>query len=448
MLPVPAGVVPRAWHLLAIFVATIVGIMTQALPMTVVALLGLAATLLTRTLAIDEALSGFGHGVVWLVVFAFFIARGMLKSGLGMRIAYLFLAALGRKTLGLAYALIGADLVMAPAIPTNTARGGGVMFPIVRSVASTCGSEPDDGTARKLGAFLVLTSFQGTLITSAMFLTAMAANPLMAEMARSLGVEITWGVWFRAAVVPGLLSLAVMPALVYRLFPPEVTETPQAQAMARERLARLGPMTAHESIMLGVFVLLLLLWVFGAELQVHPTTAALVGVCVLLLTGVLRWKDLHEEEGAWTTLVWLGILFTLATFLEELGLISWFTGLVSGELSGMGWVPALILLSLVYFYCHYFFASDGAQIFSMYLPFVSTAVALGVPPLLAALTLAFLSNMFGGLTHYGTGPAPVFFGAGYVPVGTWWKVGGIVSISNFLIWVFVGGAWWKVLGLW
>ncbi|MBI4540563.1 MAG: anion permease [Gemmatimonadetes bacterium] len=448
LLPPPTGVDPKAWHLLAIFVATIVGIMVRPLPMSAVAVCGLAASVLSGTLKIEEALSGFANGVVWLVVFAFFVARGFMKTGLGRRIAYLFLAALGRRSLGLAYAFVGADLVMAPFIPSNTARGGGVIFPVLRSLAKTCGSEPHDGTARKLGAFLMVAAFQTTLITGALFLTAMAANPWMAEMAANAGAEITWGGWLLAACVPGAVSLAVMPLLVYRFFPPEMRETPAASEMAKTGLAAMGPLTARESIMLAVFVLLVALWAFGRTLGIHPTTAALAAVSVLLLSGVLTWSDLREEEGAWSTLMWLSVLFTMAMFLNELGLIAWFTESVKRLVGGVNWVAALIVLSAIYFYSHYFFASDGAQIFAMYVPFLGVAVALGAPPLLAALILAFLSNMFGGTTHYGTGPAPVFFGAGYVDVGTWWKLGALVSISNFAIWVFLGGLWWKVLGLW
>jgi divalent anion:Na+ symporter, DASS family len=97
LIPPPSGVQPRAWHLLAIFVATIVGIITKPLPMGAIALFGIAATALTRTLSINQALSGFGNSTIWLIVVAFFISRGFIKTGLGSRIAYLFMAALGKR---------------------------------------------------------------------------------------------------------------------------------------------------------------------------------------------------------------------------------------------------------------------------------------------------------------------------------------------------------------
>ena len=128
-IPPPEGVGTQAWHLLAIFIATIVGIVIKPLPMGAVAILGITATALTGTLSISEALSGFGNRVIWLLVTAFFISRGFIKTGLGARIAYLIIRALGKNSLGLAYGLAATDLVLSPAIPSNTARAGGVVFP-------------------------------------------------------------------------------------------------------------------------------------------------------------------------------------------------------------------------------------------------------------------------------------------------------------------------------
>jgi DASS family divalent anion:Na+ symporter len=447
-LPVPAGVEPAGMHLLAIFVATIVGIILKPLPMGAVALVGICATAVTGTLTINAALSGFGNRVIWLIVLAFFISRGFIKTGLGARIAYYFMALLGKKSLGLGYGLVATDLVLAPAIPSNTARAGGVVFPILRSVAEAYGSRPDDGTANKIGAFLTVVAFQGTVITSAMFLTAMAANPLAAELAAAQGAEISWVGWAVAALVPGLVSLILIPLVVYRLLPPEVKETPEAAELARGYLAKLGPLKRPEWIMLFAFVLLLSLWILSGPLGIHTTTTALLGLVVLLVTGVLSWEDVLNERGAWDTLVWFSALVMMASQLTELGMIPWFSEVVGGLFGGVSWTVGFVALSLIYFYSHYFFASNTAHVSAMYAPFLGVALAMGAPLVLAALVLGFFSNLFSSMTHYGTGPAPVLFGAGFVDVKDWWRVGFVVSLVNLVVWIGVGGAWWKVLGLW
>ena len=413
-----------------------------------IAMLGIAATALTGTLTINESLSGFGHPIIWLIVIAFFISRGFIKTGLGSRIAYLFMARVGKKSLGLAYSMIMTDLVLAPVIPSNTARSGGVIFPILRSIAKSYRSEPDDATARRIGAFLIKTSFQGTVITSAMFLTAMAGNPLAAKLAGNAGVELTWGGWALAAIVPGLVSLAVVPWILYKIYPPEIKETPEAPQMARDRLAEMGKLESSEWTMFATFCLLLLLWIFGGELGIHSTTAAFVGLSVLLISGVLRWDDFLQEKGAWNTLVWFAALVMMATHLNKLGLIPWFGETMASAVTGIGWVTAFLILSLIYFYSHYLFASNTAHISSMYGPFLAVAIAVGTPPMLAALVLGFFSNLFSSTTHYGTGPALVLFGSGYVEMGPWWKLGGLISLINILIWLGIGAFWWKAIGVW
>jgi DASS family divalent anion:Na+ symporter len=281
-----------------------------------------------------------------------------------------------------------------------------------------------------------------------MFLTAMAANPLATQMAADQGVEINWLQWAVAAVVPGLTSLLVVPLVLYRLYPPEVKETPDAPRMAGARLAEMGPMKRAEWVMLATFALLLVLWIFGKPLRVHGTVAALIGLALLLVSRVLTWEDILNEKGAWNTFIWLSTLVMMASQLSQLGLVGWFSRSVGGLFEGVSWPVAFVALSLIYFYSHYFFAGNTAHISSMYGAFLAVALAVGTPAVLAALVLAFFSNLFSSMTHYGTGPAPVLFAAGYVSLAEWWRLGAVVSIVNVTIWLGIGGCWWKLIGLW
>ncbi len=456
LLPVPDGVEPEAWKLLAIFVATIAGIILRPLPMGAVALVATGVAVLTRTLTIEEATAGFGAPIVWLVVTAFFIATTFIHTGLGIRIAYHFMRVLGKSTLGLGYGLVATDLVLAPAIPSNTARAGGVIFPILQSLCVSLrdDSSPDapgdasGGVAKDVAGFLTFTAYQGTCVTSAMFLTAMVANPLAVELAAQQGVEITWTRWALAASLPGLVSLAVVPLLIFYLYPVKTRETPQAPELARKYLREMGPMARNERILLGVFVLLLGLWIFGSTLGVATTTTALVGVGALLVTGALPWEKVLREKAAWDTLIWFAVVVMMASQLGERGLVDWFSEQVASVIGGESWLPAFLGLSLIYFYSHYFFASNTAHVSAMYAPFLAVALAVGTPPLFAALVLGFFSNLFASMTHYGTAPAPIFFGSGNVEMGTWWKLGALISVVNITIWLGIGGLWWKVLGIW
>ena len=465
VIPVPAGVTANAWHLLALFVATIAAIIGKAMPigaLSIVAIALVAVTGVTNATpggAIADALSSFANPLIWLIGVSIMISRGIIKTGLGARIGYLFIAVWGKKTIGIAYSLALSELILAPVTPSNTARGGGIIHPIMRAIAGSYDSDPEHGTQGRMGRFLALANYHANPITSAMFITATAPNPLIVKLiADTTGAQIslTWGTWALAMLLPGLVALALMPLVVYWLNPPEIKSTPNAAQFARERLREMGPITRGELIMLGVFGVLLLLWagipawIFGPAAAVDPTTTAFIGLSLCLVTGVLTWDDVIKEKSAWDTIVWFGALVMMATFLNKLGLIGWFAKSIETGIGslGLGWMGASALLMLTYLYAHYAFASTTAHITAMFAAFYGAGLALGAPALPFGLMMAAASNIMMTLTHYATGTSPVVFGSGYVTLGQWWKTGFIMSVVLILIWLVVGGAWWKALGYW
>ncbi|HGM7112888.1 TPA: DASS family sodium-coupled anion symporter [Serratia marcescens] len=466
LIPVPEGVAPNAWQLLALFIGTIIAIIGKAMPIGAVSVIAIALVAVTGVTnpgkpgaALDDALSGFSNQLIWLIGFSIMISLSLNKTGLGARIGYYFISLFGKKTLGIAYALTLAETTLAPVTPSNTARGGGIIHPIMKSIADSFGSKPELNTSGKIGRYLSLVNYNINPVTSAMFITATAPNPLIVSLiAKGThgSFELSWSMWAIAALVPGLCSLLVMPLVIYLLYPPEVKSTPDAPRFAREKLQALGPVTLPEKITLGVFALLLILWagipamIFGPALAVNPTTAALIGLAVLLATGVLSWEDVLKHKGAWDTVVWFSALVMMASFLGKLGLIGWLSQTVGNGIDhmGMSWVGGTILLALIYLYSHYFFASTTAHVTAMFAAFFAAGIALGAPPALLGLILAFSSSLMMSLTHYGTGTAPIIFGSGYVTLGEWWKAGWVMSVVNLLIWMLIGGAWWKLLGYW
>ncbi|WP_394665813.1 anion permease [uncultured Chryseobacterium sp.] len=453
-IPAPQGVNENAWHLFAIFAATILGIILKAAPMGTMCMMAVAFTALTQVAApgdagksITKALSGFGDKVIWLIGISFFIARGFIKTGLGNRIAFLFIRIFGKSSLGLAYGLGLADMCLAPAIPSNTARGGGIIYPIMKSMAISFDSVPEKPeTHRKLGSFLTLNSYYMNLIASSMFLTGTASNPMCQKFAAGFGIDITWMSWAAAGFVPGLVAFFVVPLVLYKLYPPELKKTGDAPKMAAEKLKEMGPITKNEWLMLLAFFILLGLWIFGGALSIDATTTAFIGLTLLLLTSVLTWEDVKSEKGAWDTIVWFAVLVMMASSLNELGFIGWFSDLIKIKIGGMTWTVAFPVIILVYFFSHYIFASATAHVAAMYAALLGVGVAVGIPPILLAMMLGFMGSIYGVLTHYGHGPAPVFFGSGYVDLKVWWLRGLEIGIVLLVIYMIVGGLWMKILG--
>lgn len=446
--PVPAGLGAGAWHLFAIFAAVIVGFILQPMPLGAMALAGVTLAALTNTIKPAEALAGYSNTTIWLIVSAFLFAKGFIKTGLGRRIAYQLIRLFGSSSLKLGYTLVLSDFIISPATPSNTARSGGIMFPIVRSLASVFGSEPG-ATARKIGAFLMVVSFQADAPIAAAFLTSCAPNPLMAQLAAdTANVTLSWSFWATACIVPVILSMIIIPLFLYHFYPPEIRQTPQAQAMASKKLQEMGPMSRDEKIISCIFIGALLLWSTSQYTHVNATIAALLGVTVMLMTNVLNWNDVLTEKGAWDGMMWMGGIVGLASALNKIGFIPWFAESVTAALSGVSWTVTLSILFLVYLYSHYAFASLSGHVTGMYAAFLAVAVAAGAPVYLAAIGLAVLSNLMAGLTHYSTGAAPIFFGAGFVSQKDWWRLGFLCSVINFAIWIGIGGLWWKFLGIW
>lgn len=411
-----------------------------------IAVIGLTITLVTGVLDTSTALNGFASSSVWLVVFAFFISKGIIKTGLGNRIAYVFIERFGKKTLGLAYALFGVDLIIGPATPSSTARAGGILYPIARSVSESYGSYPDDPSRTKMGAFLMHCIYHGDTIVATMFLTAGATKPLAQELAAGFGVEITWMNWFLGALVPGIISLALIPLVLYKLSPPDIKETPKAAEWARGKRDEMGPMLFDEKATGVIFALAIVLWMLGNISPLGNLTVAMIAVSLLLLTKVLNWQDITTEKSAWNTLIWFAILVMMAGQLNELGFIPWFSEAIAGAVTGWGWLAVFLVLSLTYFYTHYMFASLTAHVTAMYPAFLGVALAAGAPPLYAALMLAYVTNISASTTHYASGPASIVFGSGYTTQNEWWKVCFFMGLMYLVIWLGIGSGWMGLLG--
>jgi DASS family divalent anion:Na+ symporter len=446
--PVPEGITAKSWRLLAIFLATIVGSIVRPVAAGAIVFLGVAAVALTGTLTPAQALGGYADPIVWLVLCAFFISRGIVKTGLGRRIALVFIRAIGHRSIGLAYALVGTDTLLASLVPSNGARAGGVVFPVAKSLAEAYDSYPG-ATRRRLGAFLMTTLYQCDVIACAMFLTGQASNVLIAKFAKDAGgVDLSYSRWLLTALVPGLVALVIVPLVLYRLYPPDVRQTPAAAKFASEELGKLGRLQRDEAITLGTFGIIAILWMTTSWHHLNYAVVALVGICVLLLTSVLSWDDVIGERSAWDVYIWYGGLVQMAAALGETGITKRFAETAAAFTGGWVWGVALAALLIVYFYAHYAFASITAHATAMYTPFLLVTIAASAPPALAVLSLAAFSNLSASLTHYGTTPGPIFFGSRYVTQREWWTHGLIASFVTIAIWSTVGLLWWKVLGLW
>jgi divalent anion:Na+ symporter, DASS family len=438
--PFPDGLTAEAWHLFALFASAILSVVVGALPILTASVLALAAAVLTGTLAPADAYSGFGNPTILLIVIAFLVARAVVKSGLGQRLGYRAISVFGRSTLGLSYSIFIVDGLIAPAFPSNTARSG-VLYPLVFSVAEAAGAKPEREDRRRLGRFLMFSGIASLTLSSALWLTAMAANPLGAEIARTHGVDIDFGSWLVASSVPTLLGMALLPIVLYRLIRPEVSATPEAPVEARRALAALGPLTRDQKIVAGTFAGMVVLLGLSATLGIDTTAVAFLGLGVLLGTGVLTLEDIAKEGDVLATFVWFASLFTLSDQLNRLGFMEFVGQRLVLRLGGLPVPVAGLVLVAVYVLLHYLFVSQTAHLLALFGVFLGVGVKLGVPAAPLAFHLLFATNYFAAITPQGSSANLLFAGSGYLSQGDLYRLGAFATLFGLVLYLVVGTPW-------
>ncbi|EAX48316.1 anion transporter [Thermosinus carboxydivorans Nor1] len=447
-IPVPTGLSVLAWQLLAVYIGAILGLMLKPVPEAVVLLTAIAVVGIVYK-NIGMALSGYADPTAWLIFAAFMISICFIETGLGRRIAYLLIRYIGKSSLGLGYVAAFADLFFAPAIPSNTARTGGLVFPIFQSLVLTLDSKPGP-TARRIGSYQMLVMYNISLVTAAMFITAGVIHPLNLTFAKNiLHVEISWIEWAVGMFVPGILTLLAVPYLIYKIYPPEIKSINNRE-IANKGLQELGPITSQEKRLLILFVIALLGWSTSIITKINATAIAIGIVAASVWLGIVKWKSLLACEQAFNTFLWFAGIVSLANGMGKEKLFSWLGQVIANNFNIAGLNQYLVLFGILFIsiIVRYLFASTAAYVATL-IPVFYTLGALAHLPAKPLVLIMAASSMLGSvMTHYGNALGPILFGTGYVEQSAWWKIGHIVTIVGMVIWLIAGAAWWKILGMW
>ncbi len=438
--PIPAGLTAQAWHLFAVFVAAIASVLIGAFPILTDSMIAVGTVVLTGTITPAQAFSGFANTSVLLVVIAFIVAQAVVKSGLGRRISLLMVSRFGGSPLGLAYSIVLTDAAIAPAFPSNTARGG-VLFPIVLSVAKGAGSNPEDPEGRRLGGFLMFCTMASLAVSSALWMTATSGNPIGVQIAQKFGLEIGFGSWILASSVPALVAIAILPLLLSKLFPPRIDKTAEAPAAARADLAGMGPMSRDERITALAFVLMVAGWVFADKLKINVTSVAFMGFGVLLVAGVLTLDDIAKQGDTLATFLWLAVLFALSGQLNELGFMGYVGERLASHLGGLSWPTTYVTLIVLYVGIHYLFVSQSSQILALLGVFLDVGVRGGVPAPLMAFGLLFASSYFSVITPQGGSQNIIFAASGYLTQRELYRLGLFTTLVFLAVFLLIGTPW-------
>ena len=438
--PPPGNLSVQAWHLFAIFAATILSVVVGAFPILTASVLAIAAAVLSGTLSAEDAYAGFANPTIVLIIVAFLVARAVVKSGLGQRLGYRAISLFGRSTLGLSYSIFGVDALIAPAFPSNTARSG-VLYPLVFSMAEAAGATPEREDRKRLGRFLMFSGMASLTLSSALWLTAMAGNPLGAEIAEKYGVRISFVSWLMASAVPTLVAMVLVPWLLYKIIRPEVTAMPNAPADARKALASLGPLTRDQKVVGLTFVGMVALWGMAGAVGIDPTAVAFLGLGVMLATGVLTLGDIAKEGDVLATFIWFASLFTMSSQLNHLGFMEFVGQRMAMRLGGLPVPVAAVTLVVAYVALHYLFVSQTAHLLALFGVFLGVGVKLGASPTMLAFQLLFATNYFAAIAAQGSSANLLFASSGYLTQGELYRLGAMHTGICLAIYLLVGTPW-------
>ncbi len=403
-------------------------------------MIAVAAVVLTGTVTAAKAFSGFANPSVLLVVIAFLVAQAVVKSGLGRRISLFMVSRFGSSSMGLAYSIVLTDAAIAPAFPSNTARGG-VLFPIVLSVAQGSGSRPDDPEGRRLGGYLMFCGMASLAVSSALWMTATSANPIGMQIVKEFGLEIGFGKWLLVSCVPALAAILALPWVIAKVYPPRVGRTPEAPIAARRALAELGPLTRDEWITAVVFAVMVGGWILADALKLNVTSIAFAGLGVLLMLRVLTLADIATQGDTLSTFLWLAVLFALSGQLNELGFMGYAGQRLAAQIGGLSWPVTYVLLVVIYVAIHYMFVSQSSQVLALLGVFLDVGIRGGVPAPLMAFALLFASSYFSVITPQAGSQNVIFVGAGYLTQRELYLLGLAITLFFMVVFLTLGTAW-------
>lgn len=435
LFPCPHGLSVKGWHLLIIFVSTMTGVMLAVIPLCGTMFLSLLIASLTHTIDLKtQGFSGFANMIPWLLLFILSISKTLTKSTIGLRVTYFFMKIFGKNIMGLAYSISLTELILAPILPSNTARAASVGFPIVTSLSKYLGENIKNVSEQTIGRFLTLVYSSSNSICSATFLTAMISNAIIVESAQTCGFTYTWASWITYTIIPSTLILIIIPIVLYYIVPPKVTNLENLQQEASKKIRELGPLTSNEKKTLFTFLFMLVMWILADTIKVNVITTTLIGLCVFIYFEIITVREILSDGSAMSSIITIGILISYAGCLSEYGVVEWLTHKISSVVQLCPNYLKLYAITIMYFFTHYFFSGEGGRIVTLFLPFAVTGLAMGIDKVQLITTLTVFSSFSDLLAHYTAPSSIIMFSTGYITAKKWMATGLILSCVVISIW--------------
>ncbi|ORX84118.1 Sodium/sulfate symporter [Anaeromyces robustus] len=398
--------------------------------------------------AFSVALSGYSDSINWLVFFAYQIGKCIEKTGLGKRISYIILKHFGSSLKGIGYAIFIIEIILAPFIPSNVARGGCIVLPIINSIIENISQ--NYRISSKASEFLYLCGNHANLIISSIYLTGSASNPvLMSKVVSIYGSEydLSFLKWFIGAIIPATLVIILVPQAISIYLGQNNIDLEQTKNYSERMLNQMREMSRDEKCLCMIFGFCLLMWTTTSITGIDTSLITFIGVLLLVVLKVISWDDIISNKKAWDTFFWLGGMIVMANQLSELGISS-----LIGEYIGtfIEYIPLLpiktVILFIFYFLTMLLFSSLTGHVIALAGPFMNAAEKLNIPKGLTVAFLAYYTLLCACLTHYSCGTSVMYYSQSRIKTKQFITIGIIISLIIIIIYSTIGSLWWKILG--
>ena len=282
--------------MLAIFVASLILWVTEAIPNYLTSLILIITLVLTGVLPEKVAYAQLGHEVMWLNILSFILASMLVVTGVAKRFALWFILKFGKSASSIFLSFMVINIVLSVFISATTAKAA-ILLPIFMVIAAVYGAS--NGNRNNFGRNIILQNLFQINMGASSFLTGSGANLLAASLiGGAIGSDIFFSDWMIAAF-PGAMILMILGWIIGSklIFPIEKeNKTPTIEGgmdTLRTELNKMGKVSFNEVKSILIFLSILFLWVTDRYHGISPTAVAFVGAIVALIPkiGIVSWND-------------------------------------------------------------------------------------------------------------------------------------------------------------
>jgi len=339
LLTPPEGLTPAAMHALGIVVWSVGWWVGMVVPEYVTGLLMCALWVAFKVVPFDKAFYNFSTSGWWIMVGAFGLGAVAGRTGLLRRISLWVISLFPSTFAGQVIGLMGSGTIISPLVPSMNAKAA-LASPIALAISDSLGIERKTaGAAGLFGA-----CYTGFVLMGHMFLSGSFSHYVLIATMPKEYQNVSWLDWMLYALPWGVCTFLLMTLTIIFFFKPK-TPVRLPKGFGAEQLAKIGPTSRDEKIVLMVLCGALALWMTESLHGINSGVVAVLAMCSLLGLGTMT-RDDFKNGIEWPAVMFVGSIFNMATVISNLKIDKYLAGVLKPMLASVLSDPALFVVCL------------------------------------------------------------------------------------------------------